>query len=526
MPTWSFPLALDPAADEPLFLQITRSITGDIRRGRLRPGMRLPGTRTLAQTLSVHRNTVVAAYDELLAEGWIESSEARGTFVSRALPEVAPRASSVSLSRRAEVPARAGFDLKPAPERADLAKAPPGALVMSIGVPDVRLLPTAALARAYRRAVRHQALSVLGYSDPEGHPRLRAALAEMLSAARGLATGPDDLVVTQGSQMALDLVARALLRPGDVVAVEAFGYRPAWEALRYHGARLVPIPVDLSGLDVAALKVIARRTPLRAVYLTPHHQYPTMATLAAGRRLELLEFARRTRTAIIEDDYDHDFHYQGRPVLPLASLDRAGVVVYVGSLAKIIAPGLRLGYVAAPRAFRDQIATHRSFLDRQGNLAVECAVAELLEDGEIQRHARRARRVYARRRDSFMAALRRTFGESVSFSSPPGGMALWVRVMEPRVDAEEWAARALELGVLFHPGRRYAFDGARHPFVRLAFTALSEPELAEAVRRLARAFDDCRARGRAPASRGTPAPAGSSRSAPPRSPLATRTACR
>src|SRR6266545_7949125 len=182
MGAWSFPLELDLAANEPLFLQITRSITGEIRRGRLRPGARLPGTRTLAQTLSVHRNTVVAAYDELLAEGWIESAEARGTFVSRALPELAPRAPSRRLPLRGQMPSQVGFDLKPGPERDDLAKAPPGALVMSIGVPDVRLLPTAALARSYRHAVRQQPLSVLGYSDPEGHPRLRAALAVMLSA--------------------------------------------------------------------------------------------------------------------------------------------------------------------------------------------------------------------------------------------------------------------------------------------------------------------------------------------------------
>lgn len=492
MTAWTFPLELDPHGGGPLFLQITRSITDEIRRGRLRPGARLPGTRTLAQTLSVHRNTVVAAYDELLSEGWIESSEARGTFISRALPEVAPRPWSRRLPRRDQVPRQPGFDLEPGPARADLAKAPRGALLMSIGVPDVRLSPTAALARAYRRALRDPP-SVLGYSDPEGHPRLRAALALMLSAERGLAVGPDDIVVTQGSQMALHLVAQAIVRPGDAVAVEAFGYPPAWEVLRDRGARLVPVPVDEAGLDVEAVRSLADRVPLRAVYLTPHHQYPTVVTLAAGRRLALLELARRRRIALIEDDYDHDFHYEGRPVLPLASADDAGVVAYVGSLAKILAPGLRLGYVAGPRALLERIATHRSFLDRQGNQAVERAVAELLEEGEVQRHARRARREYRRRRDFLMSALRRRFGEALGFRPPSGGMALWVKVAG--ADADAFAARALDLGVVFHPGRTYAFDGRRRPFVRLAFAALSEPELAEAVRRLGRAYDDCRVTG-------------------------------
>jgi GntR family transcriptional regulator/MocR family aminotransferase len=473
-----------PRGRGPLFLRIARAIAEDIRRGRLKAGSALPGSRTLAASLSVHRNTVVAAYAELRAEGWTETAEARGTFVSTSMPEVRPRAFS---EPRRGTPIRAGFDLGPATAAPDSFSPRPGLLLMPGGIPDVRLVPTAALARAYRRALRREAASLLSYAEPRGHPRLRSALAAMLTATRGLAAGADDVLVTRGSQMALDLVAASLCAPGDVVAVETPGYRPAWEAFRRHGAHLEPVPVDDDGLDVEALRALIRRRRVRAVYLTPHHHYPTTATLSAGRRLALLELARRERIALIEDDYDHEFHYDGRPVLPLASADAAGVVIYVGTLAKILAPGLRLGYVVAPRDVLDRVAAHRFFVDRQGDRALERAVAELLEDGDVQRHARRARRAYQARRDFLVDAFGRELHDILEVKPPSGGMALWAGVRRG-VYVQAWAARALQRGVLFLPGRRFTFDDRSTPHARFGFAALHERELAEAVRRLVKAL--------------------------------------
>jgi GntR family transcriptional regulator/MocR family aminotransferase len=309
----------------------------------------------------------------------------------------------------------------------------------------------------------------------------------MLTATRGLAADAEEVVVTRGSQMALDLVAAALIAPGDVVAVENPGYRPAWEAFRRHGAHLEPLRVDEEGLDVDSLKALVRRRRVRAVYLTPHHHYPTTATLSASRRLTLLELARRERIALIEDDYDHEFHYEGRPVLPLASADRAGTVVYIGTLAKILAPGLRLGYVVAPRDVLHRIAGLRFFVDRQGDRALERAVAELLEDGEVQRHVRRARRAYQARRDFLLAAFGRHLRDVVAATPPSGGMALWTRV-RGSVDVDAWARRALSRNVLFLPGRRFTFDGRSTPHARFGFAALHERELGEAVRRLVAAL--------------------------------------
>ena len=215
-------------------------------------------------------------------------------------------------------------------------------------------------------------------------------------------------------------------------------------------------------------------------------------TLSPGRRLALLDLARRARIAVVEDDFDHELHFEGRPVLPLASVDHAGVVVYVGTLAKVLAPGLRLGYVAGPRTLVDAVLSHRMLVDRQGDQAVECAVAELLEDGEVQRHARRARRIYATRRAFLVDALRRSLGGVLCFDVPAGGMALWARVDE-HVDVDAWCRRALAQGVAFHAGRRFTLDGRPSPHARFGFTALTEPELAEGVRRLVRSLPARRA---------------------------------
>ncbi|WP_437591470.1 PLP-dependent aminotransferase family protein [Sorangium sp. So ce1000] len=483
---WELALAVDPAAPQPIFLQIARALADDIRRGRLRAGAELPGSRALARSLSVHRNTVLAAYRELTAEGWIEASAARGTFVSAELPAPAPRGFTRRAAARAEVPARLGFDLGATSLR-HVPLPPPGTLRMSGGLPDMRLVPTAALARAYRRALHAGSKRLLDYADPRGDERLRAALAAMLSAVRGLAAGPESVLVTRGSQMALDLVARALIAPGDAVAVESYGYRPAWEALRLAGARLIPLPVDAAGLSVDALSELAERERLRAVYVTPHHQYPTTAVLAPGRRIALLELCRARRIAVLEDDYDHEFHYDGRPVLPLASADTAGVVVYIGTLSKILAPGLRIGFVIAPVPLIERLALHRAFVDRQGDHAVERAVAELLEDGEVQRHAQRARRAYRARRDLLVASLRARLPDALDFRVPAGGMALWAKV-DAAIDADAWAERALARKVAFSAGRRFAFDGKKRPFLRLGFAALDEREIGEAVERMVEAL--------------------------------------
>ncbi|HSS37686.1 MAG TPA: PLP-dependent aminotransferase family protein, partial [Polyangia bacterium] len=378
---------------------------------------------------------------------------------------------------------RPGFDVVGVAAR-EAPVVPAGVLALWGGVPDLRLAPHAALARAWRRAVR--TVGLLGYApNGRGDGRLRKALAALMSEARGLAAGADDVMVVRGSQMALDLVGRSLIQPGDVVAVEAPGYAPAHRAFARAGARVVPIAVDADGLDVAAVAALARTSRVRIVYVTPHHQYPTTVTLSPSRRLALLDLAAHHRIAVVEDDYDHEFHYDGRPLLPLASADRAGVVVYVGSLAKVLAPGLRLGFVVAPQALLARMAAERELVDRQGDLVLERAVAELIEDGELQRHVRRLRRVYEARRDTLCAALERRLPDVLSVRRPRGGMALWARAAAG-IDVDAWQARALRAGLTFQTGRAFSADGRPTPHVRLGFAIADQRELVRAVEILAR----------------------------------------
>jgi len=443
---WEPLIEIERDSSLPPFLQIARSLAADIQRGRLRPGDRLPGSRPLAEKLQVHRNTVIAALGELATEGWIESAPGRGTFVARVIVNPSARPFSRRLKLPAHIPTKLAFSLPEVPAEYRPPNLPKGTLNLSNGAPDVRLVPSRAIGRAYRRVLGLRGADLLAYGEPEGYVGLRTALASMLASTRGLPVGPGDVFVTRGSQMALTLAARAIVRPGDTVAVEEFGYRPAWEAFRAAGAKVVSVGVDDDGMDVGALKRLVGRTPIRAVYVTPHHQYPTTVTLKAARRLALLALARVERIAIIEDDYDHEFHYDGRPVLPLASADAEGLVVYIGTLSKVLAPGLRIGYIVAPQPVLRSAGAIRSLLDIQGDRATEAAVAALIDDGEVQRHAARVRRVYANRREILAKSLRRAFGDSVEFSVAAGGMALWVRL---RMSVGRRGVGASE-----HPARR------------------------------------------------------------------------
>lgn len=435
------------------------AILSDLRRGRLRAGQALPGTRTLASRLGLNRKTVVAAFTELEAEGWIHVRAGSGARVAT-VPAPAPR--------------RTVAAARPAP-----AAAPPPRTVLALagGQPDLRLLPMAELGRAWRRALRGAGRALADYGDPLGDPLLREALALWLAEHRGVAGG--DLLVTRGAQNALYLVAHGLLRRGDRVAVEAWGYAPAWAALRSAGLELAPVEVDQEGLRVDDLPSV------RAVYLTPHHQYPTGVVLSPARREALLSLARRRDVLVIEDDYDHEFHYTGRPVLPLAALDPEPVV-YVGTLSKAFAPGLRVGFVAARADRVQRLAELRRVVDRQGDHVTERAVAELLLDGTVDRHLRRCRRVYLRRRTTLRGALAAALGTRLELNDPPGGLAFWAEA--PGHDVNLWAARALARGVEITTADRYAFDGQPRPFVRLGYAGLDESELVEAVSRLTRAW--------------------------------------
>lgn len=470
MRSWDVALAVASDEGTPLYLRIAEAVVAEIERGRLGAGERLPSSRALADQLGVHRSTVVAAYEVLTSRGHVEARSTRGLFVA-AGADGSPPTSEVGFDLPPGLPV-----VRPAPRDRDVR-------LLLGGVPDLRLLPHRELARAYARVLAGNAgRRALDYADPQGSERLRIALAEMLGRTRGIRVRPDGIAVVRGSQQGLYLVARALLRPGDRVAVESPGYPPTWQVLRQVGAEVLPIPVDAEGLDVAALAAEER---VAAVVVTPHHQYPTTVTLSPSRRGALLALAARRRMAVIEDDYDFEFHFDGPPILPLAAADTAGHVVYVGTLSKVLAPGLRLGWVAGPGPAVERVVGYRRLVDQQGDHLVEQAVAALLEDGDVQRHVRKARRAYQARRDVLVEVLRAEL-PGIEVAPPTGGMALWARL--PGVDSAAWAARGRAIGVYFQSGQSLRVDGAASDGVRLGFAACSEPELRDAVLRLVRAL--------------------------------------
>jgi GntR family transcriptional regulator/MocR family aminotransferase len=487
MSHWEPTLFIETKSGVPVFQQIAQGLAAEIRSGRFGPGDHLPGYRTIAKQLGVSRNTVIAAYRELQAQGFVVTHPVVGTVVASRPPMRAVAEAVPAVASSPRRPGLVGFDLAaPSGPRSTRPKA--DLLNVGSGVPDPRLVPGLALARAYRRVITARGGAVLAPGHPGGHPRLRQALAAMLASTRGLSAGADELFVARGSQMALYLLALAICPPGSAVAVEALGDRRAWDAFTRAGARCHPVPVDGGGLDVEALERLAAASGgfLRAVMVTPHRQYPTLVPLAPERRRRLLEVAAARRLAVIEVDLDSEFHYDGAPERSLASQDSAGVVVHVGTLSKLFAPALRLGFVVAPPPLVARLESLRSTLDRHGDPALEVAFAELMEDGELQRHLNRMRVTYRGRRDALCAALASQLGATLEVEPPSGGLALWAR-LRGDVDLDGWASRAMEAGVAFRPGRLFAFDGQAVSALRMGFAAHGEAELVEAVRRMAAA---------------------------------------
>ena len=467
---WRFDLLLDREATVSQHTQLTRALVREIQRGRLPPGSPLPGSRTLASQLGVNRKVVVAAVEELVAQGWLETQPAVGTRVAASLPRLAV----------------ADVEPRPPGKRGSL---PREARLVSLndGLPDPRLAPLPELARAYARALRALGRTPPGYGGAAGDPRLREVLSDFVNQARGLSTTSDEVFLTHGSQGALGLYSLAMLAPGDAVAVEVPGYVPAWRAFEFAGAQVVHVPVDGEGLRTDLLEDTARKLAgrLKAVYVTPHHQYPTSVSLAPERRMHLLQLAERFGFTVLEDDYDYEYHFDGAPLLPLHATGGSQRVVYIASLSKLLAPTLRLGYLVASPACIRALGETRAVLERQGDSILERAIAELFDDGTLQRHARRARRVYKERRDHLLARLRGVpaLHEGFVYSVPAGGLALWLTLRRGGVDSLVERARAERL--LITPGSSHLPKG-RLEALRFGFAAHDVDELSHICEVLAR----------------------------------------
>lgn len=479
---WKLYLALESEDDARWTInsRIVRGLIRDIQRGRLPPGTYLPSSRALAASLGVNRKTVTIAYEELKSQGWLEATSTRGTCVAVNLPQRLPEAKD----SHPQIGPAPDFAFDPGLAGPYVA---PGAatLTLDLGSPDCRLFPVSQLGRAYRDASLQTLRSGrLSYGDPRGSLALRESLATMLGAERGLVVGPEHICITRGSQMAVTLAARALIRPDDAVIMEQLSYTPAATAFAAAGARVLTTGVDAQGIDVDAVEAHCRRGGVRAVFLTPHHQFPTTVSLRPERRLRLLELARQYGFAIVEDDYDHDYHFESQPLLPIASY-APGRTIYIGTLSKLTLPSLRIGYIVAPTQVIDAIARQVWYLDRQGNTISEEAVAELIASGELRRHIRKTHAIYAARRQTFAAALRRHLADFAKFDMPEGGLAFWLRFHDMRI-LDRIDEQADSPVIRFAPSTSFAVPPETGRGLRLGFASLDEEESHRALRALRR----------------------------------------
>jgi DNA-binding transcriptional MocR family regulator len=478
-------LALAAGGEGPVYQQIFDLLVDRIRSGAFPPGFRLPPTRELARQLAVHRNTLVRAYQALEDAGFVTSTVGRGTFVAQVPPDAPLPASQ---------PARPGLrwgeltsrlcEAEPLLRLDRLGARPPGDAINCMRMqPSADLLPDELLARCLDHVMRTQGARALGYVTREGLARLRSAIADDL-ARQGVPARADDLLVTTGSQQALDLVARALIDPGDTFLVEESTYPGAINILTAAGAVLKSVPGDAEGPDMDALARLAR-PGVKGLYLMPGCNNPTGTRISAARRAQLVDWSQRHGIPLIEDDYASDLHMTDAPAPPaMRALD--GDVIYLGTFSKKLIPALRIGFVLCPQALLPRLLPMKHTMDLGTSLLLQHALAEFLERGYLRAHLGRVVPEYRRRLIALEGALRLALPPGMSFTAPSQGVVLWLP-LPAGVSAEAVFEEAQRRGVMISPSSLSTAVARPSPGLRLTFCAEPEERLREGARRLGEA---------------------------------------
>jgi GntR family transcriptional regulator / MocR family aminotransferase len=470
----------------PLYQRLYRALRGAILDGRFPAGARLPSTRDLAADLALSRNLVLIAFEQLMGEGYVEGRTGSGTYVSATLPDAAllpwsPRPAERRPARRPRLArhARCVWGLSPLP--------PPGAPLRQglrydfrYGLPSVADFPAETWSRLVSRRNRAVSLRSLRYGRVAGFPPLREAIAQYLTRARGVVATPEQVLVVNGTQQALDLVTRLFVNPGDRVVVEEPGYEMARLTFRAAGARLVPVRVDREGLDTSRLP---RRAGVRLAYVTPSHQFPLGGILPSSRRRELLRWAEATGAHIVEDDYDSEFRYEGRPVQAVQGLDRSGRVLYVGTFSKVLFPSLRIGYLVVPEPLVEVAKAVRFLIDYHTPTLEQEVLAEFIAGGHFERHLRRSRARNAARRATLLEALRDELGDEVEIAGEKAGIHVvaWLRDFAP-ARVEDLRRRAAERDVGIYSIRPYYLRPPRRAGLLFGYAYPTERDIREGVK--------------------------------------------
>ena len=481
------PLAIDPSSAVALHRQVYGALRSAILHGRLRAGDRLPATRVLAEQLSLSRTTVAEAYDQLQAEGYIQGKHGSGTYVAPDLPEETMQvtAGDGKQGAIARHPVRLSqWGERIATEDYQALFRPPSQDEFQYDFRPHRvaqdLFPWDAWRGAAERALSGDRTRLLFYPPSAGHPELRELVAAHIRRYRAVVCSTDQIVIVNGIQQGLNLLVHLLLEPGDRVAVEDPGYPAARLAFEARGLAVTQAPVDCDGLIVDRLADLPAH---RLVHVTPSHQDPTGATLSLTRRLALLELAERTGCLILEDDYDSEFRYEGRPVESLQGLDRNGLVVYGGTFSKSVLAGLRIGFLVLPPALVGPFVAAKSLWDSGAPMLEQAVLAEFMRSGDFERHIRRMRRLYGNRRNALLAALQTCFGDRVEVGERHGGLNMLITLDLPGSDAE-LARAATGAGIGLRPASPYYSEPPTQPRFLMGFAAMTEEEIEVGVRKL------------------------------------------
>jgi GntR family transcriptional regulator/MocR family aminotransferase len=480
MPVQTLPfqtlIITDKSLSSPVYQQVANGLIKLIIEGKLKPGFSLPASRALAEMMNLNRTTIVAAYEELRIQDWIEVIPRKGIFVSGQLPVIKPRSFKKETKVEKQQTLKPDFFRKLTTANLPVSDEHPYDIVINDGYPDSRVAPLGALFSKYKSLSSKNLMnSLVLKANAAGSVNLRNELAVFLSKTRGINTDLEQVVVTRGAQVAIYMAARMILKPGSTVIVGDINYNLANEVFTQAGATLVKVKIDENGMNIDEVERICKAKRPDLLYIIPHHHHPTTVTLSAERRMKLLHLIQHYRLPVIEDDYDYDFHYDNCPILPLASADHSGYVIYIGSITKTLGPLIKMGYIVANKDFIWQLINFKMIMEIRGDILMEEAVASLYSTGEMQRHISRSVKLYKSRRDYFCDLLVQELGDMVQFTKPLGGMAIWT-TFNDNYRLSELSSKLGVRGIYLNDGSRYNSPSIALNSLRIGFASMNEKE--------------------------------------------------
>ncbi len=481
-------IKFDKTLTQPIYIQVAQQIINSIQRNYLVKGTKLPGTRNLSKILKIHRNTAVAIYEELASQGWVEILPNKGTFVLE--PEQKSSkitASSQKLNEAYNYAKTTGYPFQQSFHLASTEQLTNATYTINDGKPDLRLHPVHQFTRWYSAAMKRKTL-IKKWNRPNefSYSLFQTQLCNYLNATRGFHIKPNNLISTRSAEMSLYIISQLLIKPNDVVLVGNLSNYASNMIFQQAGAIIKTIPLDEDGLDINYIKKNFNKGSIRSVYICAQRDYPTLATLSVKRRLALIQLAKEYEFAIIEDDYDYDFQFEGSAMLPMASSDANGMVIYLGRLGQSLFPSFQTGFVVAPENLISEANNYLRLLDKQGDLIQEQMLSELINEGEIYRLTKKNIVIYKQRQDAVCKLLTKHFSKIAHWNVPSGGLAIWLQ-FQPKISLVKLGKEA-EKNDLFLP-KTILYQDKNTCAIRFGFGHLNTEEIGFVINKLKKAYN-------------------------------------